>query len=94
MFNMRRKWITSADAECGIAGKYETPQYDVRTEGVRGVPSEADIVSSLSKGGCVNLWTGGSINRKILRTSYMEALLAISRRKNGRAVVLRVQIGR
>ena len=26
MFNMRRKWITSADAECGIAGKYETPQ--------------------------------------------------------------------
>ena len=26
MFNMRRKWITSADAECEIAGKYETPQ--------------------------------------------------------------------
>ena len=31
--------------------------YDVRTEGGRGVPSKADIVSNLSKGGCVNLRT-------------------------------------
>ena len=29
--------------------------YDVRTRG--GVPSKADIVSDLSKGGCVNLQT-------------------------------------
>ena len=33
--------------------------YDVRTEGGRGVPSKADIVSNLSKGGCVNLRRGG-----------------------------------
>ena len=32
---------------------------DVRTEGGRGVPSKADIVSNLSKGGCVNLRTRG-----------------------------------
>ena len=36
-----------------------------------GVPSKADIVGNLSKGGCVNLRTGGegSKNPKILRTS-------------------------
>ena len=41
----------------------------------RGVPSKADIVRNLSKGGCVNLQTRGrgSKNPKILRTSYMEA---------------------
>ena len=33
--------------------------YDVRIEGGRVVPSKADIVSNLSKGGCVNLRTGG-----------------------------------
>ena len=33
--------------------------YDVRTEGGRGVPSKADIVSNFSKGGCVNLRTRG-----------------------------------
>ena len=33
--------------------------YDVRTEGGRGVPSKADIVIKLSKGGCVNLRTRG-----------------------------------
>ena len=40
-----------------------------------GVPSKTDIVSNLSKGGCVNLQTGGrgSKNPKILRTSLMEA---------------------
>ena len=39
-----------------------------------GVPSKADIVSNLSKGGCVNLQTRGvSKNPKLLRTSYMEA---------------------
>ena len=49
--------------------------YDVRTEGGRGVPSKAYIVSNLSKGGCMNLRKGGrgSKNPKILRTSYMEA---------------------
>ena len=33
--------------------------YDVRTEGGEGVPSKADIVSNLSKGGCMNLRTRG-----------------------------------
>ena len=49
--------------------------YDVRTEGGRGVPSKADIVCNLSKGGWVNLRTRGegSKNMQILRTSYMEA---------------------
>ena len=44
--------------------------YDVRTEGGRGVPSKADIVSNLSKGGCMNLRTkggGGQQIRKICR---------------------------
>ena len=33
--------------------------YNVRTEGGGGVPSKADIVIKLSKGGCVNLRTRG-----------------------------------
>ena len=33
--------------------------YDVRTEGGRGVPSKADIVSNPSKGGFMNLRTRG-----------------------------------
>ena len=33
--------------------------YDVRTEGGGGVPSKADKVIKLSKGGCVNLRTRG-----------------------------------
>ena len=33
--------------------------YDVRTKGGRGVPSKTDIVSNLSKGGCVHLRTRG-----------------------------------
>ena len=40
--------------------------------GEGGVPSKADIVIKLSKGGCVNLRTRGvSKNPKILRTSYV-----------------------
>ena len=55
--------------------------------GVRGVPSKADIVSNLSKGGCVNLRTGGVqkfeifadvINRSLLR------LISSSTYPNGR----------
>ena len=45
--------------------------YDVRTEGGGGI---LDIVSNLSKGGCMNLRTMGvKKNPQILRTSYMEA---------------------
>ena len=39
--------------------------YDVRTEGGRGVPSKADKVIKLSKGGCVNLQTRGGGGPKI-----------------------------
>ena len=47
----------------------------LRAGGGPGVPSNANIVSNLSKGGCVNLRTGVIKNLQILRTSYMEALL-------------------
>ena len=49
--------------------------YDVRTEGGRGIPSKADIVSNLSRGGCMNLRAGVSKNLKFLRTFLMEAQL-------------------
>ena len=39
--------------------------YDVRTEGGGGVPSKADLVSNLSKGGCMNLQTMGGGGKKI-----------------------------
>ena len=48
-----------------------------RTSALRGVPSKADVVSNLSKGGCVNLRTRGERegykNPKFFRTSQMEA---------------------
>ena len=49
--------------------------YDVRTEGGKGVPSKADMVRNLSKGGCVNLQTRGegSKDMNMLRTSYIDA---------------------
>ena len=37
--------------------------YDVRTKG-EGIPSKADIVRNLSKGGCVNLRTRGGGGQK------------------------------
>ena len=39
--------------------------HDVRTEVGWGVPSKADIVSNLRKGGCVNLQTMGGGVKKI-----------------------------
>ena len=46
-------------------------------KGREGGPGKADEVREFSKGGCVKMLTGGrgSNNRKILRTSYMEAPL-------------------
>ena len=56
-----KTFLRSVSSLCG-RGR-ETPKgpylYDVRTEGGRGVPSKADIVIKLSKGGCVNLRTRG-----------------------------------
>ena len=47
-----------------INGRKGASIYDVCTEG-EGVPSKADIVSNLSKGGCVNLRTrGGGVVQK------------------------------
>ena len=62
-----------------------TSIYDVRTEGGGGVPSKADLVSNISKGGCMNLRTGGgkgSKNPKFWRTSLMEAPKVSSRHNN------------
>ena len=39
------------------------PLYDVRTEGGRGVPSKADILSNISKGGGVNLRTREGVKK-------------------------------
>ena len=48
------------------------------TSTLRGVPSKADIVSNLSKGSCVNLWTRGVQKiRNFLWTPYMEAPLSV-----------------
>ena len=72
----RRYFIRlSADRSIGTLCERGCPTYDVHTEGGRGVPSKADIVSNLRKGGCVNLRTRGrgSKNPKFLRTYLMEA---------------------
>ena len=45
--------------------KYGASIYDVCTEEGGGVPSKADIVRNLSKGGCVNLRTRGEGGQKI-----------------------------
>ena len=48
--------------------------YDVCTEGGGGVPSKAEIVSNLSKGGCMNLQARGERDKKSeIIWSYMEA---------------------
>ena len=53
--------------------------------GGEGVPSEADIVSNLSKGGCMNLRARGegSTNPTFLWTSLMEAPLCLRKGMGG-----------
>ena len=50
-------WQVSVVEERGL------PLYDVRTEGGRGVPSKADILSNISKGGGVNLRTREGVKK-------------------------------
>ena len=56
-------WIRHCQSNKTIFALKGASIYDVRTEGGE-VPSKADIVSKLSKGGCMNLRTRGEVVKK------------------------------